>query len=159
MDLFIIQYSGNAIMQFPLTASNHNHLITSIVGLIVGGIGVAGGAIAGGPIGAGAMIASGLSAGANMLQTAKPDIQHGGSFGMTDGFLSVKEPPIVANRPVVDIPADFDDLMGRMSNKTKKFSDLTGYTEFFKVDVEGVSNATESEKRLIEQILTGGFYA
>ena len=153
------QYSGNAVMQFPLTASNHNHLITSIVGLIVGGIGVAGGAIAGGPIGAGAMLAGGLSAGANMLQTAKPDIQHGGSFGMTNGFLSVKEPHIVANRPIVDIPEDFDDLMGRMSNKTKKVSDLTGYTEFFKVDVEGVNNATESEKRLIEQILTGGFYA
>lgn len=156
------QYSGNAVMQFPLTAANHNHLITSIVGLVVGGVGVAAGAAAGGPVGVAAAVGMGASMAGNAFNAAgnvKPEIQHGGSFAMTNGFMSVKSPHLVMNRPVIDVPADFEKIQGRMSNKTKLVSECSGYTEYFKVDVNGIDRATDKEKEMIENILLGGFYA
>lgn len=158
------QFSGSAIMQFPLTASNHNNLISSIVGLVTSGATTIAGLAVGGPaggVGAAMAVGGAMSLAQSAVHTvasSKPEIQHGGSFAMTNGFLSVKTPYLVTNRPVVDIPVDFAKYTGRMSNKTKFVSECSGYTEFASVDVNMLT-ALEDEKAEIEQILKGGFYA
>lgn len=158
------QYSGSAIMQFPLTASNHNNLISSIVGLVTSGATTIAGLAVGGPAGAvsGAMAVGGAmslaSSAVHTVASSKPEIQHGGSFAMTNGFLSVKTPYLVVNRPNVKVPDDFAKYSGRMTNKTKYVSECSGYTEFASVDVNSLT-ALEDEKAEIETILKGGFYA
>ena len=77
---------------------------------------------------------------------------------MTNGFLSVKTPYLVVNRPNVKVPDDFAKYAGRMTNKTKFVSECSGYTEFASVDVNMLT-ALEDEKAEIESILKGGFYA
>lgn len=158
------QFSGSAIMQFPLTSSNHNNLISSIVGLVTSGAttvaGLAVGGLTGG-VGTAMAVGGAMSLASSAVHTvasSKPEIQHGGSFAMTNGFLSVKTPYLVVNRPNVKVPDDFAKYSGRMTNKTKFVSECSGYTEFASVDVNSLT-ALEDEKAEIESILKGGFYA
>jgi len=158
------QYSGSAIMQFPLTASNHNNLISSIVGLVTSGAttiaGLAVGGLTGG-VGTAMAVGGAMSLASSAVHTvasSKPEIQHGGSFAMTNGFLSVKTPYLVCNRPNIKVPEDFEKYTGRMCNKTKYVYDCSGYTEYMSIDVDSVT-ALDDEKAEIESILKGGFYA
>ena len=121
---------------------------------MTGGVGGGvGGAVAGAVAGA---ISQAPSIASNVM-SAKPDIRSGGAIGSSAGILSVQRPYLIIERPKQSVPAFQNHFTGYPSNITAKVSDLTGYTEFETINLDGLF-LTDSEKKELEDILKGGVY-
>lgn len=162
VDSIFYSFPGNCAAQVPVTASQQQSLIQSIVGI---GIGVASAVstIAAPPValaagaGAGAMAgmmgASGSpAAGALGL---KSHYEHSGNMGSTIGFLGVQKPYILINRPRLAIPEDQNVYMGYPSFITESLGDLEGFTQVEIIHMENMT-CTEEEVREIERLLVEG---
>lgn len=144
------QYTGSAAVSLPITSANYSRIFGSAIATI----GSAAGAIA---TGGATLAGTALMAGTSAL-TSGVDIKRSGSMTSNTGALGGMKPYVVISRPVSEQPMNYNNLIGNMSNKYVKVSNLTGYNELesFKLNVP---DATESEKAEIEKILKSGFYA
>lgn len=144
------QYTGSAAVSLPITSANYSRIFGSAIATI----GSAAGAIA---TGGATLAGTALMAGTSAL-TSGVDIKRSGSMTSNTGALGGMKPYVVISTPVSEQPMNYNNLIGNMSNKYAKVSNLTGYNELesFKLNVP---DATESEKAEIESILKSGFYA
>jgi hypothetical protein len=144
------QYTGSAAVSLPITSANYSRIFGSAIATI----GSAAGAIA---TGGATLAGTALMAGTSAL-TSGVDIKRSGSMTSNTGALGGMKPYVVISRPVSEQPMNYNNLIGNMSNKYAKVSNLTGYNELesFKLNVP---DATEAEKAEIETILKSGFYA
>lgn len=103
---------------------------------------------------------NGLSA-ANVANTvgdimaSKPAIEHSGSFSGNTGYLGVRRPFLIIERPNLCLPSDFQKLNGYPSMITMPLSDCTGYTVVQQVQLTGLG-ATNPEQAEILELLKGG---
>lgn len=144
------QYTGSAAVSLPITSANYSRIFGSAIATI----GSAAGAIA---TGGATLAGTALMAGTSAL-TSGVDIKRSGSMTSNTGALGGMKPYVVISKPVSEQPMNYNNLIGNMSNKYAKVSNLTGYNELesFKLNVP---DATEAEKVEIETILKSGFYA
>ena len=144
------QYTGSAAVSLPITSANYSRIFGSAIATI----GSAAGAIA---TGGATLAGTALMAGTSAL-TSGVDIKRSGSMTSNTGALGGMKPYVVITTPVSEQPMNYNNLIGNMSNKYAKVSNLTGYNELesFKLNVP---DATEAEKAEIETILKSGFYA
>ena len=103
-----------------------------------------------------AMAVSGLVGGALALSKGG-DIQRSGQLTGNTGALGFRRPYLIINRPVPDTTYNFEKFQGIGSHQNVYIKNLTGYNRCKEVHVDGISNATNSEKDLIENVLKGGF--
>lgn len=143
------QYTGSAAVSLPITSANYSRIFGSAIATI----GSAAGAIA---TGGATLAGTALMAGTSAL-TSGVDVKRSGSMTSNTGALGGMKPYVIVSKPVSEQPNNYNNLIGNMSNKYAKVSNLTGYNELesFKLNVP---DATEEEKAEIESILKSGFY-
>lgn len=145
------QYAGVASVEYPLTGTVHNGLITGIMG-IVGGFATIATAGAAAPVAA----AGGVAAvGAGALSTGRQSQSRSGNFSGNAGAMGIKKPYLIIERPQTKVADTFPQLAGYPTNKSLLLKECSGHVVVKHVHVEGV-NATQSELIEIENLLTSG---
>lgn len=94
----------------------------------------------------------------NKLSTAintGTSVPHGSSAGGNTGWYMNQRPFIIIVRPRLSMPANYGHYHGYPSNITSRIGDLSGYTEFSAVHLEGLT-ATSNELSELEKVLKGG---
>lgn len=89
------------------------------------------------------------------IMTSKPSIEHSGSFSGNSGYLGVRRPFIIIERPNMCMPANFQALNGFPSMITLELSTCKGFTRVQQVQLTGLS-ATNPEQAEILQLLKSG---
>lgn len=89
------------------------------------------------------------------IMTSKPSIEHSGSFSGNSGYLGVRRPFLIIERPNMCMPANFQALNGFPSMITLELSTCKGFTRVQQVQLTGLS-ATNPEQAEILQLLKSG---
>ena len=145
----LYQYPCNVAVDIPISGADYS----AKWGGAVAGLGsLATGLVMKKP----AMAVSGLVGGALALSKGG-DIQRSGQLTGNTGALGFRRPYLIINRPVPDTTFNFEKFQGIGSHQNVYIKNLTGYNRCKEVHVDGISNATNSEKDLIENVLKGGF--
>lgn len=91
----------------------------------------------------------------SQVMSAKLQIPHSGSFSGTSGYLGVRRPYLVIERPNMCLPANYQALNGYPSMITMELGTCTGFTRVQQVQLTGLW-ATEPEQSEILQLLKTG---
>lgn len=89
------------------------------------------------------------------IMTSKPSIEHSGSFSGNSGYLGIRRPFLIIERPNMCMPANFQALNGFPSMITLELSTCKGFTRVQQVQLTGLS-ATNPEQAEILQLLKSG---
>lgn len=89
--------------------------------------------------------------------TAKPHIEHSGSFNGNSGYLGVRRPFLIIKRPRICLPENYQHLNGYPCMETLSLGSCIGFTRVQQVILEGCS-ATNPEQAEILQLLKTGVY-
>lgn len=145
------QYAGVASVEYPLTGTVHNGLITGIMG-IVGGFATIATAGAAAPVAA----AGGVAAAAGgALTTGRQSQSRSGNFSGNAGAMGIKTPYLIIERPQTKVADTFPELAGYPTNKSVILNECSGHVVVKHVHIEGV-NATQGELIEIENLLQSG---
>lgn len=143
----LYQYSGNCSVTYPVSSGSY-------MGIMSGVLGVAG-SIAGILTGGSAMPL--IATGAMSALSMHANVQHSGSFSGNAGAMGAKIPYLIISRPQTALPDKMDEIIGIPANETELISNLSGYTEFSKIIIKGLT-CTKDELALIESQLLEGVY-
>lgn len=154
----LYSWQGSALMQLPITTQNFTSAVLTTASYLVSVGATVGSIISGNAALIAGSVAGLASASANAVSGFKPDIINGGSIGQTGGFLSVRTPYLIIERPKQSLPKDYANFNGFPSNITLAVGECKGYTAYEVIDVDQIP-ALQEEKDEIESILKGGFYA
>lgn len=144
----LYQYNGVCSVQIPLTSGNYGSVIAS---LVTTGAGVVATVASGGAL-APVLLTGGVSAlnsGANVKQS--------GSIGSNVGAMAQKKPYLIISRKIPYMALNYNNFEGFPSNNNVYIGNLTGYVRTKKVYISS-SIATQSEKEMIESLLSDGVY-
>ena len=151
----IYAYNGSCITNVALTAANFSAAIQNAVTTVASGVGVLAGMASGAAPVTLASASSMLSSAANTVMNSKPQIQRSGNLGGSAGMLSAKKPFIIIERPNYSVPDFFQNYEGRMSNKTARLGNLSGFTMVEAVHLDNIT-ATTGEILEMEALLKAG---
>ena len=143
-------FAGSCSYNIPVTGQNFSNIVSSMI-QTAGTIGMA--AIA--PEGMGA--AGAMAAAGSALNTAmsKPTYSRSGGMGGNNAFMGMRTPVLIARVPNIAIPGNQNKIVGYPSFITRTLSEVHGYTEVYKVHLEGIG-ASDTEKSEIETALMEG---
>lgn len=137
-------FEGNCAVALPLTGADKSRMFSVLGAAATGGaIGGVGGAL----VGAFTSMMNG---------SQQADIQRTGNFGANSGAMGVKKPYIVVSRNTPYDAESYSYYHGYPANKTVQLSNCTGFTRVLDCRVDGISGATDTEKRMIEEALKRG---
>lgn len=143
----LYSFIGQCAVSIPITQMSFANALSSAVS-IAGAIGTM---VATG--GATAPLVGGIAS--STYNAIKPSIQKSGTLSGTGGFMGHQKPYFIITRPRQAKPANQNTYLGYPSFITATLSDLTGYTEVYKIHLEGMS-CTNAEARELESILKEG---
>lgn len=89
------------------------------------------------------------------IMASKPYVEHSGSFSGNTGYLGVRRPFLIIERPNICLPENYQSLNGYPSMITMNLSECTGYTVVQQVQLNGFG-ATNPEHAEILELLKGG---
>lgn len=89
------------------------------------------------------------------IMSSKPNINHSGSFSGNSGYLGVRRPFLIIERPNMCMPSNFQVLNGFPSMITLELSSCKGFTRVQQVQLTGFY-ATNPEQAEILQLLKSG---
>lgn len=89
------------------------------------------------------------------IMSSKPNINHSGSFSGNSGYLGVRRPFLIIERPNMCMPSNFQALNGFPSMITLELSSCKGFTRVQQVQLTGFC-ATNPEQAEILQLLKSG---
>lgn len=98
---------------------------------------------------------TGISNTANSVTASKTIVERSGSFSGNSGYLGVRRPYLIIERPRMCMPANYQTLNGFPSMITLELSSCKGYTRVQQVQLTGVE-ATNPEQAEILELLKGG---
>ena len=168
-------WTGNSSSDIPLSQLDYSNKIaaekaanislltmagtTAAAGLAIGlapftgGMSVASGLALAGAVGGATINAAKQVSNYNMTEgQAASSLGGSGSAG----FMNVKIPYFIIDRPVSSLPENYGHTNGYVSNVTKLIGKLTGYTEIAECNLNNFSNATEKEVNEIMSLLKSG---
>lgn len=144
----IAMFDGNCSSPIPLSSADRSRLYSSILSGAVGVVGSLGNPI---------KAATGLVTSALSTATQHQiSIQKSGNIGGNKGAMAFKKPYLIIERPIPVDASERGKMLGRPCNYTVKLNNVSGYTECKAVHVETITNATDTEKAQIENILKSG---
>lgn len=118
-----------------------------------GGMSVASGLALAGAVGGATVNAAKQVSNYNMTEgQAASSLGGGGSAG----FMNVKTPYFIIDRPVSSLPENYGHTNGYVSNVSNLIGNLSGYTEIAECNLNNFSNATENEVNEIMSLLKSG---
>lgn len=137
-------FEGNCAVALPLTGADKSRMFSVLGAAATGGaIGGVGGAL----VGAFTSMMNG---------SQQADIQRTGNFGANSGAMGVKKPYIVVSRNTPYDAESYSYYHGYPANKTVQLSNCSGFTRVLDCRVDGISSATDTEKRMIGEALKRG---
>lgn len=153
----LYKFTGNMKMQIPVSARDNTALgsaITGVAGVIGGAIkggmtGGAGGAVVGGLLGGGLSTAAAVA-------TRKESISRSGDMSGSISLMDDFRPYLIIHRPQQSLAVNYNKFKGYPSNLTRVLSSCSGYTEVQHIHLTGISGATDTELKEIEQMLKAG---
>lgn len=89
------------------------------------------------------------------VMTSKPHIEHSGGFSGNSGYLGVRRPYLIIERPNMCMPENFQTLNGFPSMITLVLGECKGFTRIQQVQLTGL-HATNPEQAEILQLLKSG---
>lgn len=89
------------------------------------------------------------------IMSSKPHIEHSGSFSGNSGYLGVRRPFVIIERPNMCMPANYQALNGFPSMITMELSTCKGFTRIQQVQLTGL-HATNPEQAEILELLKSG---
>lgn len=168
-------WSGNSASDIPLSQLDYSNKIaaeksanislltmlgtTAAAGVALGLAPSTGGmSITGGLALAGAVGGAGMNAYKQISNYQMTEGQAASSLGGggSVGFMNVKTPYLIIDRPISSLPEDYGHINGYMSNITKTIGYLSGYTEISECNLNNFSNATDKEVNEIMSLLKSG---
>lgn len=90
------------------------------------------------------------------VMSSKPHIEHSGSFSGNSGYLGVRRPFLIIERPNMCMPANYQTLNGFPSMITMELSTCKGFTRVQQVQLTGMGRATNPEQAEILELLKSG---
>lgn len=146
LDSVLYNYNGNLMTPLPITSHNFQGLYSSVIQGLGGIAQVATGNVFGG-----------ASTIASATLSNKQTINRSGSISGNTGSLSHMKPYLILNRPIQNIPANYNSLHGYPSNMYQQLGDLSGYTVIDSINVDSLT-CTQEEKNEIISLLKNGVY-
>lgn len=89
------------------------------------------------------------------VQGGKVTVEHSGSFSGNSGYLGIRRPYLIIERPNMCLPKNYGALNGYPSMITMTLGDCVGFTRVQQVQLHGVT-ATNPEQAEILGLLKGG---
>lgn len=142
----VYTFSGNASQQLPLTSAEFSGALSSLVGVVGGGLAVA----SGGGLG----LLAGASGIAHAVSHEMVHLAHSGSLSANAGIMGARTPYLILTRRRSYDANGYNELYGYPSNKTVFLNNCSGYVKVKDIRLETV--ATDSERLEIENLLKGG---
>lgn len=90
------------------------------------------------------------------IMSSKPHIEHSGSFSGNSGYLGVRRPFLIIERPNMCMPANYQALNGFPAMITMELSTCKGFTRVQQVQLTGMGRATNPEQAEILELLKLG---
>lgn len=90
------------------------------------------------------------------IMSSKPHIEHSGSFSGNSGYLGVRRPFLIIERPNMCMPANYQALNGFPAMITMELSSCKGFTRIQQVQLTGMGRATNPEQAEIMELLKSG---
>lgn len=137
-------YNVNMFSQIPLSQIKHNTLLNSITSIS----GLAGSIATGNVAGVAENSVGAVSA-------SKQQFERGGGLSMNVGQLSLFEPYLIIQRPIVSLPSGYASRNGYPCNITYTLSELSGMTVVEDFHAENIS-CTKSERDEIVSLFKQG---
>ena len=142
----VYTFSGNASQQLPLTSAEFSGALSSLVGIVGGGLAIA----SGGGLG----LLAGASGIAHAVSHEMVHLAHSGSLSANAGIMGARKPFLILTRRRSYDANGYNELYGYPSNKTVYLSNCSGYVKVKDIRLETV--ATDSERIEIESLLKAG---
>lgn len=136
-------YEGNCAVNLPLTGADKSRQMATAIGAV-------GAMVTGSPLmalGSATAIAGG---------SARAQIQRSGNFTGNAGAMGCKKPYIIVSSDVPYDAVGYNAQYGYPANLTVMLGTCHGYVKIKEVHADTISNATEQEKRDIENQLKQG---
>lgn len=145
----VVNRDGNQVMigtfgcqtasQYPISGSNHMASVNTILGLSAGAIGAAAGGVGG--MMAGSALAKGASRLVGSAGGMQSHIQQSGGY-MANGGLIHKTPYLIIERPIPNMPVNYNEFDGYPYYKSTILGNCVGMTKCGEVhlDVSGISS-------------------
>lgn len=147
-------FNGNMATSIPITSisfmntyATHLNTINSVGDIVSAGLR--------GDIGG--IISTTLNASASEVLNQKAQVSRTGGGTTTPCYMSVLNPYLIIERPIVSIPKNYNQFYGQVSNITKQLSELKGFTAISKITFDNMK-LTSSEKEELETLLANGIY-
>lgn len=90
------------------------------------------------------------------IMSSKPHIEHSGSFSGNSGYLGVRRPFLIIERPNMCMPENYQALNGFPAMITMELSTCKGFTRVQQVQLTGMGRATNPEQAEILELLKSG---
>lgn len=140
-------FNGSCSVQIPITSSNYNSFVSSVIGAA---------ATVGGTFATGGALAPALgSAALQMVRGTRQDFQRSGSLAGNAGVMGVKRPYILMKHPDAYTANNYNFFYGNPSNDTVVLGTMSGFTRVKDAHIEGIA-ATDDELNEIIEILKEG---
>lgn len=89
------------------------------------------------------------------IMSSKPHIEHSGSFSGNSGYLGIRRPFIIIERPNMCMPENYQQLNGFPCMITLPLSDCAGFTRVQQVQLTGVKATNPEQSELLELLKSG----
>lgn len=142
----VYTFSGNASQQLPLTSAEFSGALSSLVGVVGGGLAIA----SGGGLG----LLAGATGIAHAVTHEMVHLAHSGSLSANAGIMGARKPYLILTRRRSYDANGYNELYGYPSNKTVYLNNCSGYVKVKDIRLETV--ATDSERMEIENLLKAG---
>ena len=140
-------FNGSCSVQIPITSSNYNSFVSSVIGAA---------ATVGGTIATGGALAPALgSAALQVVKGTRQDYQRSGSLAGNAGVMGVRRPYVLIKHPDAYTANNYNYFYGNPSNDTVVLGTLSGFTRVKDAHIEGIA-ATDDELNEIMEILKEG---
>lgn len=161
----LYSFDGNCAMDIPFTSGDMSRYVAAILGTAAS----TAGAVISNPMPSEAPLNTETDATKNPnekhlsdlgntsanLVAAKPQIQRGGSLAGANSSMGIKQPYIIIERPLQQMPYNYPNYIGIPLNMTKMLSQVTGFTVISDIFMAS-SQATDEEIKMITSKLKQG---
>lgn len=89
------------------------------------------------------------------IMTSKPHVEHSGSFSGNTGYLGIRRPYVIIERPNLCLPAQYQHFNGFPAMISMELGTCKGYTRIQQVQLTGMT-ATNPEQAEILELLKSG---
>lgn len=165
LDSVLYSFDGNCAMDIPFTAGDMTRYIAAILNTAAS----TAGAVVSNPIPSEMPLNDGtdstkeksakglndLGNGTANLVASKPQVQRSGSLAGANSSMGIKQPYIIIERPLQQMPSNYSNFIGVPLNMTKKLNQLSGFTVVSQVFM-GSTQATDEEIKMINNLLRQG---